>query len=265
MNRTVALACLISLAMTRMNLKRGALPQTNKAIYLWGVLLLLTFSNLPAWGVVLNSDIEARDCSALDNRLVVFATYAPRKSYHLGRKQRSGKIGNPVFFKGTPVEKDLPFSAKVRPRYWPEILYASIKVHANSPRIFGGGGMPIALGIEPHMKNVYSKEPDIRSFGGIEGFLRDRYQASGQASLPEGQTCVDSDGQKCKHCDNVISLGSGAVLFAFGVLLCAKVCWKVCFDLSPNSNTAVYVALVVISWTLIWTGMALTGTFFGLM
>jgi hypothetical protein len=51
----------------------------------------------------------------------------------------------------------------------------------------------------------------------------------------------------------------GALILAVGVICLYKVWWRVSLQLSPDSNVAVHVALVLISAALIWIGMALIG------
>jgi hypothetical protein len=81
----------------------------------------------------------------------------------------------------------------------------------------------------------------------------------GQTSLPESNSGTDNHSRQRKYLDDKFLLFASLVFLAFGIVLLCRTWWNVCFNLTPDSNVAVYVTLVLLSACLIWIGMVLIG------
>ncbi len=99
-----------------------------------------------------------------------------------------------------------------------------------------------------------SNSPNIWTLVGGEVFSPVSDRDIGQPCQDCGQSSINNDEYQREDIYNEGLLCLGSVLFAFGIVLVYKVWWKVCFDLSLDSNIAVYVAFVLISAALIWLG-----------
>jgi hypothetical protein len=95
-------------------------------------------------------------------------------------------------------------------------------------------------------------------FGSVSGFF-------GGTALPPCQSGVDGDDCQRRHLDNKLLFFAAIVFLALGLVLLYRTLWNVCFNLSPDSNAAIYVSLVLISATLTLIGMALIVVRFGLI
>lgn len=87
----------------------------------------------------------------------------------------------------------------------------------------------------------------------------------GGPSIPASEACIDYDENQRHNLYNISLIVSGALLFLSGVVLLLRVWWKLSFNHTVNFNTAGYVALVMLCAVLMWLGMGLAATGFGML
>jgi hypothetical protein len=83
--------------------------------------------------------------------------------------------------------------------------------------------------------------------------------------LQRRQSRIDDYKDEGKNPHDKAVLVAALVFFAFGLMLLCRTWWNVCFNLTPDSNVAIYVSLVLISAIFVWVGMALLGLRLGLI
>jgi hypothetical protein len=89
---------------------------------------------------------------------------------------------------------------------------------------------------------------------GIKQILRNVSLISHEMTLPEGYRGIRYDETERKALDNKALGVAGGSLCLVGFFLLYKIWWKMSFNLSANSNVAVYMALVFVSAAVVWIG-----------
>jgi hypothetical protein len=118
---------------------------------------------------------------------------------------------------------------------------------------------PVAFGDMKPACIERSAVPNVGSLVSLKLFAGVVDKRAGHASLPKSDSSIDGDGDKSPKRYDKVFVAIGALVFSFGLVLLYRVWWRVYFNLPPDANVAIYVALVLISAAVIWTGMALIG------
>jgi len=250
-------------AASRLAAAVDTLPKVKKAVPACEVFVPRTLRSVSLRSVVFDTDLNVQSCNAMQQLLeVVPLSNSSPKAHQFGRVKSSGCGRNPSARYLNVIQKYFPACIEVGCRNWPEVLNLRLKLE--DIRVLNRG---FFISVFESVMQVVADviDADIGPFGRIVGSLGQVRNSSSQASLPERNCGIYEDCNERSERDNVILLCSGIILFAFGIVFVSRVWWNVYFNLTPDSNVAIYVALILLSAVFVWVGMALIGMRFGLV